>query len=130
MVSSCWGATSAPQLFVVDVFECRGSPYDVGRQLAVAYHRSRPEGAGAPQGDLLITAFDIDDARRELLACAPNLVEELHGIAEGLKMPFEEAGARFSNARLSFPRRWCSAQSARVSTGAIMISGRRVMTAL
>ena len=93
----------------MDVFECRGSPYDVGRQLATGYRRTRAELASAPQGDLCIAAFDINDAKRELLSFAPNLWEELHGIADGLQMSFEEAVARFSNARLPYPRRGCSA---------------------
>jgi predicted choloylglycine hydrolase len=99
----------AGEAFSVDVFECRGTPYEVGRQMAEGYRRTRRENARAPQGDARIATFDLADARHLLLAHAPNLWEELHGIADGLQMPLKEAVARFSNGRLAYPRRGCSA---------------------
>ncbi len=59
---------------LVDVIECRGSPYDVGRQLADAYRRTRGAQAATPQGDLRIAQFDMADARATLEAHAPNLL--------------------------------------------------------
>jgi hypothetical protein len=35
-------------------------------------------------------------------------LEELHGLADGLKIPLERAAAQYSNSRLSFPKRGCS----------------------
>ena len=51
----------------------------------------------------------MEDARHTLLAYAPNIWEELHGLADGLETSIEEAVARFSNGRLSYPKRGCSA---------------------
>ncbi|WP_300295889.1 C45 family peptidase [Ferrovibrio sp.] len=93
----------------VDVFECRGSPYDVGYQLATGYKKVRRTRARWPQGKLRIGSFDIEDARRTLLSFAPNIWEELRGIADGLEITFGEAVAAFSNGRLQYPQRGCSA---------------------
>ena len=97
------------ETYEIDVFECRGSPYDVGYGLAKGYRRTRGEDAKRPQGDLRIADFDVEDARRTLADYAPGIWDELHGIADGLEMPFEEAVAAFSNGRLAYPRRGCSA---------------------
>lgn len=80
--------------FYVDVFECRGMPYEVGRQMAAEYRRTRGKRALTPQGDRRIAALDLEDARRTLLAYAPNLWEELHGLADGLEVSLEEAVGR------------------------------------
>ncbi len=93
----------------VAVFECRGTPYEVGRQMAAGYRRTRGKRALTPQGNHRIAALDLEDARRTLLAYAPNLWEELHGLADGLETSLEEAVGRFSNGRLAYPRRGCSA---------------------
>ena len=52
--------------------------------------------------------FDLKDAQAALCTYAPNIWEELHGLADGLKIPLERAAAQYSNARLSFPKRGCS----------------------
>ena len=95
--------------FYVDVFECRGTPYEIGRQMAAEYRRTRGRRALTPQGDRHIAKLDMEDARLTLLAYAPNLWEELHGLADGLETSLEDAVGRFSNGRLGYPRRGCSA---------------------
>ncbi len=77
--------------------------------MAAGYRRTRRQRALTPQGDRRIAAFDIEDARRTLLAHAPNIWEELHGLADGLDISLDEAVGRFSNGRLRYPQRGCSA---------------------
>ena len=52
--------------------------------------------------------FVLKDAQAALCTYAPNIWEELHGLADGLKIPLERAAAQYSNSRLSFPKRGCS----------------------
>ena len=54
-------------------------------------------------------AFSLRNAQAALETWAPNIWEELHGLADGLKIPFERAVAEYSNARLRYPPRGCSA---------------------
>jgi len=50
----------------------------------------------------------MKDAQAALCTYAPNIWEELHGLADGLKIPLERAAAEYSNSRLRFPSRGCS----------------------
>jgi predicted choloylglycine hydrolase len=54
-------------------------------------------------------AFSLKKAQVTLETYAPNIWEELHGLADGLEVPFERAVAEFSNGRLRYPARGCSA---------------------
>ena len=92
----------------VDLLECRGSSYEVGRQLAEGFLKTaagrsyRRRKAQRPPG------FDLQDAESALKHWAPNIWEELHGLADGLKIPLERAVAEYSNGRLQYER-GCSA---------------------
>jgi predicted choloylglycine hydrolase len=93
----------------VDVLECRGSSYDVGRQMAAGFlktSRGRAYGRRKPRRPF---AFSLKNAEAALRAWAPNIWEELHGLADGLKIPLERAVAEYSNGRLRYPPRGCSA---------------------
>lgn len=93
----------------VDVLECRGSSYDVGRQLAEAFLRTTRGRAYARRKERRPFAFSLRNAEAALKAWAPNVWEELHGLADGLKIPLERAVAEYSNGRLRYPPRGCSA---------------------
>jgi predicted choloylglycine hydrolase len=93
----------------VDVLECRGSSYDVGRQLADAFLRTTRGRAYARRKERRPFAFSLRNAEVALKAWAPNIWEELHGLADGLKIPLEHAVAEYSNGRLRYLPRGCSA---------------------
>jgi predicted choloylglycine hydrolase len=93
----------------VDVLECRGSSYDVGKQLAEAFLKTTRGRAYARRKERRPFAFSLRNAEAALKAWAPNIWEELHGLADGLKIPLERAVAEYSNARLRYPPRGCSA---------------------
>src|SRR5258708_31875970 len=93
----------------VDVLECRGSSYDVGKQMAEGFlktPRGRAFGRRRERGPF---AFSLRKAQAALQPWAPNVWEELHGLADGLKIPLEHTVAEYSNARLRYPPRGCSA---------------------
>jgi len=54
-------------------------------------------------------AFSLKNAEAALGIWAPNIWQELHGLADGLKIPLARAVAEYSNSRLRYPRRGCSA---------------------
>ena len=93
----------------VDVLECRGSSYDVGRQLAEAFLETTRGRAYARRKERRPFAFSLGNAEAALKTWAPNVWEELHGLADGLKIPLERAVAEYSNGRLRYPPRGCSA---------------------
>ena len=93
----------------VDVLECRGSSYDIGRQMAEGFLKTTRGRAYARRKERRPFAFSIRNAEAALRTWAPNLWEELHGLADGLKIPFERAVAEYSNGRLRYPPRGCSA---------------------
>ncbi|GEP57433.1 C45 family autoproteolytic acyltransferase/hydolase [Reyranella soli] len=93
----------------VDVLECRGNSYDVGKQLAEAFLRTTRGRAYARRKERRPFAFSLRNAEAALKAWAPNVWEELHGLADGLKIPLERAVAEYSNGRLRYPPRGCSA---------------------
>src|SRR4051812_20117851 len=81
----------------------RGRQAD-GRRLSENHSRSDvPQAQGA-------SAIRFRSKRRagSALHLPPNIWEELHGLADGLKIPLERAAVQYSNARLSFPKRGCS----------------------
>lgn len=93
----------------VDVLECRGSSYDVGKQLAEAFLKTTRGRAYARRKERRPFAFSLRNAEAALKTWAPNVWEELHGLADGLKIPLERAVAEYSNGRLRYPPRGCSA---------------------
>ncbi len=93
----------------VDVLECRGSSYDVGRQLAGAFLKTTRGRAYARRKERRPFAFSLRNAEAALKAWAPNIWEELNGLADGLRIPLERAVAEYSNGRLRYPPRGCSA---------------------
>ncbi|MBV9833315.1 MAG: hypothetical protein JO055_02840 [Alphaproteobacteria bacterium] len=54
-------------------------------------------------------AFSLKNAEAALSTWAPNIWEELHGLADGLKISLSRAVAEYSNSRLRYPKRGCSA---------------------
>lgn len=93
----------------VDVLECRGSSYDVGKQVADGFLGTTRGRAYARRKERRPFAFSLRNAEAALKAWAPNIWEELHGLADGLKIPLERAVAEYSNGRLRYPPRGCSA---------------------
>lgn len=95
--------------WTVDVLECRGSSYDVGKQLAEGFLKTTRGRAYARRKERRPFAFSARNAEAALKAWAPNIWEELHGLADGLRIPLERAVAEYSNGRLRYPPRGCSA---------------------
>lgn len=93
----------------VDVLECRGSSYDVGKQVAEGFLKTTRGRAFGRRKERRPFAFSLRNAQATLQTYAPNIWEELHGLADGLKIPFERAVAEYSNGRLRYPPRGCSA---------------------
>lgn len=93
----------------VDVLECRGSSYDVGKQTAEGFLRTSRGRAFGRRKERRPFAFSLKNAEVALQRWAPNIWEELHGLADGLKIPLDRAVAEFSNGRLRYPPRGCSA---------------------
>ena len=93
----------------VDVLECRGSSYDVGRQMAEGILRTSRGRAFGRRKERRPFAFSFRNAEVALRSWAPNIWEELHGLADGLKIPLQRAVAEYSNGRLRYPPRGCSA---------------------
>jgi predicted choloylglycine hydrolase len=97
------------KLWQVDVLECRGSAYEVGKQLAESFRKTARGRAFHRRKERRPFAFSIKNARAALETYAPNIWEELHGLADGLEIPLERAVAEYSNGRLRYPKRGCSA---------------------
>ena len=93
----------------VDVLECRGSSYDVGKQMAEGFLKTTRGRAYGRRKENRPFAFSLKNAQATLQTYAPNIWEELHGLADGLNIPFERAVAEYSNGRLRYPPRGCSA---------------------
>jgi predicted choloylglycine hydrolase len=85
----------------VDVLECRGSSYDVGKQMAEGFLRTPRGRAFGRRRERRPFAFSLKNAQAALQTWAPNVWEELHGLADGLKIPLERAVAEYSNAPLA-----------------------------
>jgi predicted choloylglycine hydrolase len=93
----------------VDVLQCRGSSYDVGKQMAEGFLKTARGSTFHRRKGQQPFGFILNDAQAALCTYAPNIWEELHGLADGLKIPLERAAAQYSNSRLNFPKRGCSA---------------------
>jgi predicted choloylglycine hydrolase len=96
--------------FPVQVVQCRGTSYEIGRQQAEIF-ATTPKGRviqrrrqfRAPQW------FDVHAEERAFSKYAPLLWEEIGGIADGLRMSMDEAAFRFGNGGLRPPLGGCSA---------------------
>ena len=93
----------------VDVLQCRGSAYDAGRQMAEGFKKTTRGRAYGRRKERHPFAFSLKNAEAALKMWAPNIWEELHGLADGLAIPLERAVAEYSNGRLRYERRGCSA---------------------
>lgn len=93
----------------VDLLACRGSSHDVGRQVAEGFRKTPRGRAFKRRKERRPFAFSLKNAEAALQRFAPNIWDELHGLAEGLEIPLERAVAEFSNGRLRYPRRGCTA---------------------
>jgi len=93
----------------VEVLECRGSAYDVGKQVAQGFLATPRGRAYSRRKERRPFAFSLKNARAALTTYAPNIWEELHGLADGLGIPLERAVAEYSNGRLRYPKHGCSA---------------------
>ena len=96
-------------LWSVDVLSCRGSSYDIGRQVAEGFRKTPRGRAFKRRKERRPFAFSLKNAEAALTTYAPNIWEELHGLADGLEIALERAVAEFSNGRLRYPKRGCSA---------------------
>lgn len=94
--------------WTVEVIACRGSSYDVGKQMAQGFRKTPRGRAFKRRKERRPSGFNLKNAEHALKAWAPNIWEELHGLADGLEIPLERAVAEFSNGRLRFPARGCS----------------------
>ncbi len=95
--------------WTVDIVACRGSSYDVGMQMAQGFRKTARGRAFKRRKERRPFAFSLKNAQVALETYAPNIWEELHGLADGLEIPLERAVAEFSNGRLRYPARGCSA---------------------
>ena len=102
-------ATAGLRPIAVDVFECRGTPHEVGRQMAASFLKTARGRAFARRRARRPFAFSLANAREALGKYAPNIWQELEGLAAGLAVPIERVVGEYSNGRLRFPRRGCSA---------------------
>jgi predicted choloylglycine hydrolase len=93
----------------VDVLQCRGSAYDIGRQMAEGFRKTARGRAYGRRKERRPFAFNLKNAEAALKTWAPNIWEELHGLADGLAIPLERAVAEYSNGRLRYELRGCSA---------------------
>lgn len=97
------------KLWRVEVLECRGSSYDVGKQVAKGFLATPRGRAFGRRKERRPFAFSLKNAQAALATYAPNIWEELHGLADGLGIPLDRAVAEYSNGRLRYPKRGCSA---------------------
>lgn len=69
----------------VDVLQCRGSSYEVGKQMAEGFLKTTRGATFHRRRGHQPFGFDLKDAQAALCTYAPNIWEELHGLADGLK---------------------------------------------
>jgi len=101
---------SAPKMLRVVVVQCRGTPYEVGRAQADAFAATLKGKAFLRRKTIRLPWwFDIRIEERAFRTYAPDLWEEIGGIAEGLNIPMERAVAHFGNDGLRMPTGGCSA---------------------
>jgi predicted choloylglycine hydrolase len=97
-------------VFRVQIVQCRGTSYEIGRAQADAY-------ALTPKGKAFLRRtkhfvpwwFKLDAERRMFEKFAPSLWQEIEGLADGLRVPIERAAYYFGNGGLRPPIGGCSA---------------------
>lgn len=96
-------------MLTVSVTQARGRPHDVGRRHAAAF-LATPRGKSyrRRKRDRRPPGFDLKQAERAFTRYAPNLWEELEGIAAGLEQPLDKTVGDFGNFTLRYPRTGCS----------------------
>lgn len=95
-------------MFKVYVVECRGSSFEVGVQQAKAFLNT-PKGRGYLRRKKRRPPINAKNASVVLERYAPNILEELEGIASGLEQSLGKIIRDFSNSRLPYPNMGCSA---------------------
>jgi len=100
---------SAAKTLRVSFVQCRGTPYEVGRAQADAFAATRKGQAFLRKKVKLPWWFNIRTEERAFRTYAPDLWEEIGGIAEGLNIPMEQAVTYFGNDSLRMPTGGCSA---------------------
>ena len=93
----------------VNFVQCRGTPYEVGRAQADAFAATRKGKAFLRKKARLPPWFNVRIEERAFRAHAPDLWEEIGGIAERLNIPMEHAVLYFGNDGLRMPTGGCSA---------------------
>jgi len=81
-----------------------GSSYDVGKQLAEAFLKTTRGRAYARRKERRPFAFSLRNAEAALNAWAPNIWEELHGLADGLKIPLSARSRNIPTAACAIRR--------------------------
>ena len=94
----------------VQVVQCRGTPFDIGRQQARIFLRSAKGMAFAKRRNAPLPAwFDFASQERAFTRYCPALWQEIGGLAEGLSIPMEKAAFHFGNGGWRVPLGGCSA---------------------
>jgi predicted choloylglycine hydrolase len=100
---------SAAKTLSVSFVQFRGTPYEIGRAQAGALAETRRGKAFLRTKVQMPSWFNIRSEERAFRAYAPDLLEEIGGIAEGLNIPMEQAVLYFGNDGLRMPTGGCSA---------------------
>jgi predicted choloylglycine hydrolase len=76
----------------VSIVQCRGTPYEVGRAQALAFAATRKGKAFLRRTKVWLPWWlNMRTEERAFRTSAPDLWEEIGGIAEGLDIPMERA---------------------------------------
>jgi predicted choloylglycine hydrolase len=97
-------------VFKVQIVQCRGTPFEIGRAQA-ALHAQTAKGRAflRRKKHFVPWWFKLDAERRMFEKYAPALWQEIEGLADGLGVPMERAAYYFGNAGLRPPIGGCSA---------------------
>lgn len=96
--------------FIVQLVQCRGTPFEIGRQQARLFLRTSRGIAFARRRARPVPAwYEFDGQRRVLEKFAPLVWQEIMGLAEGLHVPVETATFHFGNGGVRPPLGGCSA---------------------
>jgi predicted choloylglycine hydrolase len=102
--------TAAIRPFRVSIFQCRGTPFEVGRAQALAFAATLKGRAFLRRKTVKLPWwFNIGAEERTFARFSPALWEEIGGIADGLDISMERAVLCFGNDGLRPPIGACSA---------------------
>ena len=94
----------------VQVVQCRGTPFEIGRQQAKIFLRSAKGAAFARRKTAPLPAWlDFAGQERAFNRYCPALWQEILGLADGLGISVEKAALHFGNGGLRVPLGGCSA---------------------